>query len=123
MLRMNESPIRPLREDEVRFKISIVPEHIPVRGNALASGDPAIDRAAEEAILARLDQGDIWAWCTVFLTARWRGFDDFDVLGCCSYEDEEDFKRCDYYADMKDRALEELNRKLQLVGELVEAEP
>ncbi len=112
--------IRPLREDEVRFSVFIVPEDVTVRGNALVSGDAAVDRAAEDAILERLNLEDLWAWCTVFVTAQWQGFEGTDSLGCCSYADEAEFRSGDYFTDMKARALESLNQQLGLVGELVE---
>lgn len=84
------------------FTIEAQSEWIPVRGNAQASGDAADDRAVEDAIIARLNAGDEWAWCCVVVTARWNGFEGTDTLGCCSYESEADFKRTGgYYDDMK----------------------
>lgn len=104
--------LRELEEHEVTFEVLCLEEDTPVRGNALASGDDAEDRKAEDSVLQALDRGNQWAWCCVRVRAVWRGFQGTDHLGCCSYADEEDFKRCGYFADMKAEALADLNRKL-----------
>lgn len=45
--------------------------------------------------------------------AKWKGYVGTDMLGCCNYESEQDFIRCnDYYADMCAEALAELNAKI-----------
>lgn len=43
----------PLQADEVIFRLVIEPEMEPVRGNAMASGDEALDREVENEILER----------------------------------------------------------------------
>lgn len=101
---------RKLTRDEVMFILSIEPEDAPVRGNALASGDDAADRACEDEIIARLDSGDNWAWCTVAVTARWASVAATEYLGCCSYADEKDFRQeGGYYEQLCDGALDRLN--------------
>ncbi|GAG86978.1 unnamed protein product, partial [marine sediment metagenome] len=79
---------------DVAFVLTIEPEDIPVRGNAMASGDEEVDRRVEDGIIERLDQGDLWAWCSVKVTATLLDDTDLegaDYLGGCSYRDEEDF--------------------------------
>jgi hypothetical protein len=106
--------IRALTENEVTFELTVEQDDIPVRGNALASGDADEDRKCEDEILRRLDQGDVWAWASVRVTARWEGFEGHDYLGGCSYESERDFVRSGgYFDDMKDAALAELNEAIQ----------
>jgi hypothetical protein len=118
---------RKLTADEVRFFISVQQDEIPVRGNALASGDDAADRAAEDAILARLDSGDVWAWAHVTVTAVWTSgpapshrFAERSTLGGCSYRDEAEF--CGpggYFDDMKTDALDNLNKAIARYAEAI----
>jgi len=103
---------------KTKYEITIREEHLPVEGNAMASGEDAYDRACEAAILLRLDRDDLWAWCMVTVTASHPDlpFDgDGVVLGACSYKDEEDFKAGGYYEDMKAEALENLQEKVKMV--------
>lgn len=114
--------IRELREDEVTFELTAEQDDLPVRGNALASGDDDEDRKCEDEILRRLDQGDVWAWASVRVTARWNGYTGHDHLGACCYRDEKDFVESnDYYADMKQAALADLNATLRAHAKDLEA--
>lgn len=100
----------------VSYEIECFPEDTDVRGNAMASGDDDYDREVEDSILADLSDGNDWAWCTVRVTARYDGVDcavGQDYLGCCSYASREDFEACDYCADMKDQAREDLYTQLE----------
>lgn len=112
--------VRELTAQDVTFELSIEQDDTPVRGNALASGDDEADRDCEAEILRRLDQGDVWAWGLVRITAHWNGFKGTACLGACSYESEKEFIEAnDYYADLKDEALAELNTSIRtLVGKL-----
>jgi hypothetical protein len=103
--------VRPLTAREVTFAVEPQPEDIPVRGNAMASGDDKVDKEYEDEILERLDNDDIWAWCHVVVTARWNGFEGTAGLGGCCYEDERDFRKnsC-YFSDLCEEALDDLNR-------------
>ena len=94
------------------YRIEVEQDCIPVRGNALASGDAEADREAEDEILARLDRGDVWAWAAVTVIAEQDGFEGHDSLGGCSYASEADFKRSDYYADMRNVARENMLAKV-----------
>lgn len=77
--------MRTLTESDVTFTVHIEQEHEPVRGNAMASGDPDLDRQVEDEILSCLDRGDVEAWCSITVEARWRGYVGRDHLGCCSH--------------------------------------
>jgi hypothetical protein len=103
---------RKLTAAEVTFTVEAEQDDLRVRGNALASGDDAEDKACEDEILRRLDAGDVWAWACVTVKASWRGFVGADTLGACSYEHEGDFRECDYFTDMCKNALEDLNRTI-----------
>lgn len=74
---------RPLKID---FKLIVEQDDMPVRGNALASGDDELDRKTEQEIIDRLDNGDVWAWAQVSIRASWAGFRGDDHLGGCSYK-------------------------------------
>jgi len=102
--------IRPITRGEATIITLAEPDPIPVEGNACASGDEAFDREVEQGILARLEQGDVWAWAAVTVIVAWGPFCARSHLGCCSYADEDEFKRPGgYFDDMVEEALEELN--------------
>lgn len=105
--------IRALSANEVTFTISVEQDDIPVRGNAMASGDDAADRACEDEILRRLDQGDVWAWGFVRVTAKWDVFEASETLGGCCYANEQDFRDGGYFEDLQKEALASLNAQLQ----------
>lgn len=75
----------------VTYRIMIGPEDVPVRGNAMQSGDDEADRNVENDLIRRLDSGDMWAWFLVRVEAEAFGFKGADMLGCCSYNDQADF--------------------------------
>lgn len=95
----------------VRFTVSLEPEDIEVRGNAMASGDDAADREVENEILARLDRGDLCAWCCgkVEASIEFNGqtFKGVAYLGCCSYATDAECEKSlieDYCLDDEARA-------------------
>lgn len=105
---------KPLTAEEVVFSIEAEQEDMSVRGNYICSDDLVYDKQCEDEVLARLDNGDVWAWCCVRVTAIWGEWSEDTYLGGCSYENEEDFKigSSDYYQDMQREALNNLNAKL-----------
>ena len=92
---------------QVTFEITVEPEHIPVRGNAMASGDAATDKRIEDRIIRDSDWNE-WAWCMVRVTASFNGFEGDACLGCCSYASERGFRRDGYWPDMKREAFDAL---------------
>jgi hypothetical protein len=111
--------VKKLTVDDVEFKIHVHPEHIPVQENAIDSGDETYDREIEDNIIERLNNGDIWAWCTVEVQARYDIFKGEDFLGCCSYSDQEEFEADEYFGSMKQQALEDLNEEIQNIAEKI----
>jgi hypothetical protein len=97
----------------IKIRLDIEEEPTPVRGNALASGDAAVDKACEDEILRRLESGDQAAWFCAIVTATYGGFTGRDVLGGCSCVSIDDFKADAYYDDMKGRAIENLKSNMQ----------
>ena len=107
--------LRKLLASEVKFTLTAEQDDLPVRGNAMVSGDAAADKEVEDEIIARLDKGDIWAWASVKVTAEWNGYKGVNHLGACTCDNEQDFivGNSDYYSDMCDNALDELNNELE----------
>lgn len=96
-----------------------------IRGNVMASGDDAADKAAEDAIIARLERGDGWAWCGVQVTATLSLDSESEVeltgrsgwLGGCSYSDEKDFREPGgNFDDMRGEALDGLRKQLEAIA-------
>lgn len=110
--------LRKLTRKDVEIILEVEPEETPVRGFYSSTDDPEADRRMEDEIIRRVNNGDYWAWCTVVVKARWGQFTGLAVLGCCSYEDEHDFKvEGGYYLDLVDEALDDLNEKLSATDE------
>lgn len=97
--------------EQVEFEIKCLPEDIQVKGNCSAI-DEETDTTTEQMIYDQLNNGNQWAWCTVKVTANWKGLEGSDYLGCCSYESEEDFKSGGYFQDMKEQAFNDLISKI-----------
>ena len=67
------------------------------------------DSIVEDKVINEYENGNYWAWCTVRVTAEYKGIKGTDYLGCCSFASEEDFKEeGGYYEDMKQVAYDEL---------------
>jgi len=99
---------------KITYKIECLPEDVPIRGNAMASGNKSVDKRVEDVIIAQLEAGSPWAWCTVRVTAHCGGLVGEDFLGCCNYRDEAEFTRPgSYYDDMKTEAKADLLAKLE----------
>lgn len=105
--------LRTLTREDVTISVRIEVEELAVRGNAMASGDSAFDKEVEDEIYARLDRGDEWAWCTVWVRATYGTLGAETCLGGCSYENEADFRAGGYFDDMVGDALDALNEELQ----------
>lgn len=96
---------------------------VPIRGNAMVSGDSEYDRKVENEIIERLDSGDIYAWfdakVTVSIEVNGVEFEGYDILGACSYKSLEQFLESGgYYDDMVQTALDNALSELR---EYVEA--
>jgi hypothetical protein len=102
---------------DITYTLTVEQDDLPVRGNAFASGDDSEDKAVEDEILRRLDQGDDWAWAYVTVTATLDGTPQFkgqDSLGGCNYKNEADFKQPGgYYDDMVKEARHNLIQNIR----------
>jgi hypothetical protein len=110
--------VRELTAGEVEFSLEIEDEDAPFD---FESDEPEKDEELRKELTSRLNRGDLWAWCSVKVTAKWKTWEGVDYLGCCSYDSEKDFKDCnDYWPDMRERALEDLNGRIKTVSESIE---
>lgn len=108
---------------ERKVEVFFAPEEedIGVRGNISASGDDALDKAVEDAIIDRLERGDLWAWfnahVTVTVSVDGVPFMGHANLGGCSYADRDDFMEsaADYLTDLRDEALADLTANVKRV--------
>lgn len=107
--------IKVTRETEgIEITLTCEEEFVQIRGNAMASGDDAVDREAEQWVIDQLESGNPWAWCCAHVVVTWHGFKGEDFLGCCSYKSEEDFREPDgYFDDMVQVAIDQINCQYQ----------
>jgi hypothetical protein len=111
---MNRDLMHEETNGAVTYRLYLEPEDTSVRGNAMASGDHAFDKQMEDEIIARLDNGDTWAWAFMTVEASIGEFRGVDSLGCCSYRDTAEFiQDGGYYADMKSQSFGELKAMLE----------
>lgn len=111
--------MRKLTAAEVTFEVTIEAEDQPVRGN-FASGDEEQDRADEQAIIDRLDRGDVEAWCGVIVTATWEAPDGNEYTGRasiwgCSLDDSYTREVVADEHGMYEEALDDLNQRIACV--------
>lgn len=108
----DKTKLRELTLEDVEIAIDTGVEWLPIRGNAVNTGNALEDHQIENELIERLNIGDKWAWCHVTVTAHWNGFEGEDHLGACSYDNEEGFRRGGYYDDMVQNAIDCLNRRV-----------
>jgi hypothetical protein len=98
----------------LEITVTAIQDEIPVRGNAIVSGDDALDKQVEDKIIDRLNDGDVWAWASVCVKVTYLGLEAKEYIGGSCYEDENDFvKNSGYYDDMVAAAIDDLNRQAQ----------
>lgn len=112
--------MRALTKADVRFTVEIEPEDMPIEGNAMASGDDAVDQECYDWIRSELDRGNDAAWCCAHVRATWEGFHGDAYLGGCSYRSERELweHNCDA---MKQEALDALNERVRSALSSLEA--
>lgn len=71
-------------------RLDIEEEDTPLDGNASAWGEPD-DTTYANAIRARLEDGDVWAWAVVRVTVTDGVLEGTAYLGGCTYADAADF--------------------------------
>lgn len=104
--------MKTLTENDVKIELIAEYDHIPVRGNAIDSGDSEYNKHVEDQIIDRLESGDVWAWASVEVRATYKGLTASTYLGACCYADEQDFINDGYYQDMVNEVVEDINNQI-----------
>jgi len=105
--------MKPRKLTKGEVEITITPEEED-RGpeGEFSSGDPEADAELVHEIHERLARGDLWAWCTVKVEARFGQFYGTAYLGGCSYEHQASFMEGGYYEQMVGDAVDDLNQNI-----------
>ena len=109
--------IRKLDRSEVRFLL--------ITEEEIEAPDKDFDPECLEVIRKRVENGDLWGWCTALVKVYWLKAPNLATgeatLVACSYESAEDFKEnSGYYGGMCDEALEDLQKNLDGYAKLLE---
>lgn len=109
--------INSLLFQDVKFEVEIEPEDLPVRGNVIESGDLQYDKSVEDEIIAELNSGNIYVWCCIKVTAKWKTWSGVTYLGGCSSKSEKELlsDNADLIEGLKNEALYDLNDTLKNV--------
>lgn len=113
--------MKKLTKEDIKIHLNIHYSDIPIRGNAIASGNSEFDKQVENELIDKLTSGDLLAWCNVEIIGEYKGLvSDPEYLGACSYASEKDFKEGGYYDYMVNTVLDDLNNKIaDIVCDLV----
>ena len=98
----------PLGALDVRIARTIFEEDTPVRGNLICSDDDEFDKREEDAVLRRLEDGEVCAWCIAFVKVFYEGLEGWAALHGCNYETEESLWE-DQFDWLLSEALNDLN--------------
>lgn len=109
--------MKTLTKENVNFEIEVLDEHYPIQ-KALSFNETGADHSEYIRKVENDNGANPWLWCTVRVTARFKGLEGHAYLGGCAYENEADFKKGGYYEQMQTEALEAI--QLQLVDILEE---
>lgn len=100
-------------KEDLEIQIIADYETEQLEGNLIDSGDTAFDNRVCEDVRQQLNVGNVWAWAQVEVKCTYKGvLTASDYLGCCSYDNEQDFKEGGYYEDMVTTCLAEINDQL-----------
>jgi len=90
---------------QIAFSLEIIPEHIPL--------EEVFDSSEIiKEIKGQINQGNLWAWCTVRITGTYKVLSAYSYLGCCSYKDLNDFMSSGYVADMQQEILQDIRNQI-----------
>jgi len=100
---------------EIQYKIEAEQDDTPILGNLCCTDDPEQDTKEENEVFRRLNNGDIYAWCLIKVTASFGRFSYSDYLGGNSLKDEKEVEEQVEYHGMKQEA------RLGLIEEIKQA--
>lgn len=112
--------MRKLTAAEVTFSVEIEADEncseTEIRGS-FATDEPDMDRETADEIIRRLRRGEVEAWCGVVVTASWEHDGETyvgrDSLWHCSLNDDYTAEVVAEHHDMREEALDDLNRTLE----------
>ncbi len=81
---------------------------------------PEITEMTDDTIIAEFEAGNVWAWCMIKVTARINGIiglEGTEYLNCCTFKDEEEFRKSNEHGGMRRCALTEFRVKLSEIHE------
>lgn len=83
---------------QVTYELDYRQDDLPVRGNAMVSGDDALDRETEDKILSDLERGNKYAWAFVELRALVKdsygySYQGIATLGACCYNSDTELRK------------------------------
>lgn len=113
--------LRKLTVKDVTVTVRCEEEDSGPRSHLFTGEDEEVDEEACSEIEQRLNRGDLWAWCCAVIEVSFGPFKEVATLGCCSYDNEEDFRNnSGYFDDMMKEAIEQLNEGVsKLFSELL----
>ncbi len=101
--------LKKLTKEDCDINIKVEIDSLSIRGNVMVSGDNCFDKECEDEIINRVNDGDVWAWAHVTVVAGYNGFFGQASLGGCTYKDQKEFEQDDYYHDLAEEAIKDLN--------------
>ena len=110
--------MKALTMDMVSFTIE-TEENDESVDRALSFETTGADHSAYIKRVHKYQHNNIWLWCQVTVTAKYKGLEGHAYLGGCAYDNEKDFKKGGYYEQMQEEAFEELKLQVEdLLSEL-----
>lgn len=108
--------MKKLTVSDITWRVECLPDDMPVRGNAVVTGDDEEDRRIEDQIIEDMEWNE-WAWCTVRVVGEWEGIEADEYLGGCSYKSKEDFCRPgEYFPDMQKEVLRQIQTQAERIA-------
>jgi len=79
---------------------------------------PDYEEEVNQAIANKYDNGNMAAWFCAKVAVQYREVEGTDYLGCCSYNSFKEFTTTDkdYYMDMINQCIDEINREVQSIN-------
>lgn len=79
---------------------------------------PDYEEEENQAIADKYNSGNMAAWFCAKVTVTYRDLEGTDYLGCCSYNSFKEFTTTDndYYMDMINQCINEINRQVQSIN-------
>jgi len=111
--------MKTLTKEMVIFTIETEQEYTPIQ-DALSFKETGADHSEYIQKVLDDDRQNEWLWCSVKVTAKFKNLEGVAYLGQCGYENESDFIKGGYYAQMQDEAFADLKAKIdEIVHEFV----